>query len=123
MQPPTPIGLPQPSLHVIELPNYSDAPLEFQLELEELHALNQQSHGFPELACARCPLARSRLGSFCVAVGTGGIAKGPLNITCAAAEARRPRPVAARCRELLGSVHVAKVKLVVPHRMLVTEVF
>ena len=50
--PPTPIGLPHPSLHALELPNYGDVPLAFELELEELHALNEQSHGFPILQCA-----------------------------------------------------------------------
>ena len=47
--PPTPIGLPQPSVHALELSNYGDVPLAFELELDEMHALNQQSHGFPIL--------------------------------------------------------------------------
>ena len=47
--PPTPIGLPQPSVHALELPNYGDVPLAFELELDEMHALNEQSHGFPIL--------------------------------------------------------------------------
>ena len=37
--PPTPIGLPQPSLHALELPNYGDVPLAFELELDEMREL------------------------------------------------------------------------------------
>ena len=49
--PPTPIGLAQPAVHLLELPNYGDTPLEYELGLDELHALNQASHGFRVLTC------------------------------------------------------------------------
>ena len=60
--PPTPIGLPQPSLHALELPNYGDVPLAFELELDDMHALNEQSHGFPILQVRVRVRVRVRVG-------------------------------------------------------------
>ena len=73
---PTPIGLPEPQRHTLELPNYSDTPLEYaaqfrrnssairrnslthcsslyrySLDLTELDALNEANYAFPVLQC------------------------------------------------------------------------
>ena len=48
---PTPIGLPEPQRHTLELPNYSDTALEYSLDLTELDALNDANYAFPVLQC------------------------------------------------------------------------
>ena len=49
--PPTPIGLPAPQRHTFELPNYSDLELPFEVQLEQMEALNRKNHNFPIFTC------------------------------------------------------------------------
>ena len=49
--PPTPIGLPSAQRHTFELPNYSDVPLPFEVQLSQLHKVNEANFGFPILQC------------------------------------------------------------------------
>ena len=49
--PPTPIGLPQPSVHALELPNYGDVPLPFEVQLSQLNKINAANYDFPILVC------------------------------------------------------------------------
>lgn len=46
---PTPIGLPQPQRHTIELPNYSGAPLMYKVDTSAINELNTNNFGFPIL--------------------------------------------------------------------------
>ena len=49
---PTPIGLPEPHVHHLELPNFGDEPLSYALLLDEMAQLNALNFAFPVLSCA-----------------------------------------------------------------------
>ena len=49
--PPTPIGLQTPQRHTFELPNYSDVPLPFEVQLQQVYNLNASNFNFPILVC------------------------------------------------------------------------
>ena len=49
--PPTPIGLPHAQRHTFELPNYSDVPLPFEVQLAMLRKVNAANFNFDILEC------------------------------------------------------------------------
>lgn len=49
---PTPLGLPKPHRHTLELPNWSDVPLAYELDTGLLATLNEHNFGFDVLSCA-----------------------------------------------------------------------
>eukprot|EP00965_Chrysotila_dentata_P129050 4266111-Pleurochrysis_carterae.AAC.1 len=49
---PAPIGLPEPQINTLELPNYGDVHLLYELDLSAVDELNSANFAFPVISCA-----------------------------------------------------------------------